>query len=189
MELSKETGLLPCHGQPHVLTFARAEVGIANQFALPADCPASRQEHITRPRAPSIGASQVAGVAVPPQLLGNPLAVANSLPTGALEVTNDVLNPLPMRPPRVGIELAEATDRGSNIGPRADHEVHQGPYCTPVRNPLHLRGFCCRARRVLLAQFAARRQWRARGAGVGDKELQEHLREIFFLQQQNVAPR
>ena len=56
LELAEETGLLPRHGQPHVFTFARAETGIPNQLALPADGPPSRQEHVTRPRAPGIGA-------------------------------------------------------------------------------------------------------------------------------------
>ena len=41
LKLSKKAGLLPSHGQPHVLTFARAEAGIPHQFTLPADRPPS----------------------------------------------------------------------------------------------------------------------------------------------------
>ena len=45
LELTKEGGLLPGHGERHVLALARAQAGIPKKFGLPTDGSSSRQEH------------------------------------------------------------------------------------------------------------------------------------------------
>ena len=83
-----------------------------------------------------------------------------------------MLDTLPVRPPRVCIEAAEAADSGSDVGPCADHQVHEGTYGTPLRDEGHLLLFCCNLRGVLVAELAGWGQGSAGRAGAVDEEFQ-----------------
>ena len=69
-----------------------------------------------------------------------------------------MLDSLPVRPPRVGIKVAEAENNGKNVGLYAKCLVHQGTNGTPVRDESHLLLFRLGLRGVLLAGLASYKQ-------------------------------
>ena len=66
LELAKKNGLLSCHGEGHILAFAGAKAGIADEFGLPADSCSSGHEDEACARATCVGTGEMACIAVPP---------------------------------------------------------------------------------------------------------------------------
>ena len=54
--------------------------------------------------------SEMVGIALTPQLRRHTLLIVETLPAGALEISENMLDTLPMRPPRVGIEPTQTAD-------------------------------------------------------------------------------
>ena len=96
LELAKEARLGCGRSQLHVLTFAGAEAGIGDELGLPADGTSCRDEDESPAASTSVWTGEEARITVAPQLGRLAPSVNDSLPTCALQVPKDMLNPLPV---------------------------------------------------------------------------------------------
>ena len=82
-------------------------------------------------------------IEVTPQLRRHTLLIAETLPAGSPKVAKHMLNTLPVRSTRVGIEPAKVADGCRDVWPCADRQVHERANRTLVRNGFHQDLLCC----------------------------------------------